>query len=344
MKVFKDEGLDITIEANLKSINFLDVEVDLATGLHRPYTKPNNTLLYIDTKSNHPKCVTKNTAPAVQKRLSELSSNEDIFNQAAPPYQAALDNAGHKHTLKYEETSTPQKRTNNRRQKTYFNPPFAMNVKTNVGADFLKCIDSCFPEGHPLRRILNRHTLKISYRTMPNMAQIISRHNSKTVRQQQPLAAAEVKTCSCPKAVRDSQACPLGGQCLKENTIYQATVTQVASGKVETYVGLASTTWKARFNVHTASMKNKPKPQAKSSNSTELSNHTWDLKDKGIDFKIDWKILDRAQTFNPSSKKCRLCLIEKYHLMFSKECATLNRRTEFYAACRHKTKKLISNG
>ena len=77
---------------------------------------------------------------------------------------------------------------------------------------------------------------------------------------------------------------------------------------------------------------------------TELSNHTRELKDKGIDFKIDWTIWDRAQPFNPTSKKCRLCLIEKYHLMFSKECATLNRRTEFYAACRHKTKKLISNG
>ena len=45
VKVFKAEGLDITIQANLKSINFLDVEVDLATGTHRPYTKPNNTLL-----------------------------------------------------------------------------------------------------------------------------------------------------------------------------------------------------------------------------------------------------------------------------------------------------------
>ena len=43
---------------------------------------------------------------------------------------------------------------------------------------------------------------------------------------------------------------------------------------VETYLGLA---------VHKSSMKNKPKPQAKSSNSTELSNHTWNLKDKGID-------------------------------------------------------------
>ena len=91
---------------------------------------------------------------------------------------------------------------------------------------------------------------------MPNMAQIISRHNSKAVRQQQPLAAAEVKTCSCPKAVRDSKSCPLG---LKENTIYQATVTQVVSGKVETYLGLASTTWKASLAVHKSSLKKQTK-------------------------------------------------------------------------------------
>ena len=90
---------------------------------------------------------------------------------------------------------------------------------------------------------------------MPNMAQIISKHNSKTVSQTQ----AKAKTCSCPKAVRESQTCPLGGQCLKENTIYQATVTQVVSGKVETYLGLASTTWKARLAVHKTSMKKQTK-------------------------------------------------------------------------------------
>ena len=61
VKVFKDEGLDITIEANLKIFNFLDVEVDLNTGTHCPYTKPNNTLLYIDINSNHRQCMKKNT-------------------------------------------------------------------------------------------------------------------------------------------------------------------------------------------------------------------------------------------------------------------------------------------
>ena len=34
-KVFKAEGLDITIQDNLKAINFLNVEVDMATGTHQ---------------------------------------------------------------------------------------------------------------------------------------------------------------------------------------------------------------------------------------------------------------------------------------------------------------------
>ena len=107
--------------------------------------------------------------------------------------------------------------------------------------------------------------------------------------EQQPLAAAAARTCSCSKAVRENQTCTLGWQFPKENIIYQ-----VVSGKVETYVGLASTTWKARLAGDKSSMENKLKPQAESYNSPEARKHTWDLKDKRIDFKIDWKFLDRA--------------------------------------------------
>ena len=46
-KIFKKEGLDITIEVNLKIVEFLDVELNLLEETHRPYTKPNNTILYI---------------------------------------------------------------------------------------------------------------------------------------------------------------------------------------------------------------------------------------------------------------------------------------------------------
>ena len=47
----------------------------------------------------------KNIPLACQKRLSLLSSNEDIFNTVAPQYQDALDKAGHKHKLMYNPTA-----------------------------------------------------------------------------------------------------------------------------------------------------------------------------------------------------------------------------------------------
>ena len=164
------------------------------------------------------------------------------------------------------------------------------------------------------------------------------------MKQLETKAPEEAKTCSCPKDVRDSASCPLGRQCLLTNTIYQATVTEVGSGQTQTYTGLASTGWKARLAVHKSSFKHKPKQNFKSSNGTELSKHTWELKEKNIEHTETSNILDRAQHFNPTSKMCRLCLTEKYYLMLNKSCSTLNSRSEFYTACKHMVGKLISNG
>ena len=63
----------------------------MSTGTHRVFTKSNNTLLYVDVNSNHPKSVLRNIPLGVQKRLSELSSSEEVFNQTAPQYQEALE-------------------------------------------------------------------------------------------------------------------------------------------------------------------------------------------------------------------------------------------------------------
>ena len=81
----------------------------------------------------------------------------------------------------------------------------------------------------------------------------------------------------------------------KNLVIYQATVTPKSDPtKAENYVGLCSTTFKERFHNHTTSFKYKEK-----ANSTKLSSHIWDLKNKKIDFEITWKILERAKHFSP---------------------------------------------
>ena len=70
-----------------------------------------------------------------------------------------------------------------RRQRkiTWFNPPYSKNVQTNIGEKFLKLIDKNFPKDHPLRKIINRNTVKVSYKCMPNMKQKISTHNFKVL-------------------------------------------------------------------------------------------------------------------------------------------------------------------
>ena len=80
-KVFKDNGLRITIDANKKIVNFLDVTLDLNKGTHQSYLKPGNKPLYVYSESNHPPSITKNIPVAVNKRLNELSSNKDAFDE-----------------------------------------------------------------------------------------------------------------------------------------------------------------------------------------------------------------------------------------------------------------------
>ena len=81
IKFFQKYGLKITIDVNHQRVNFLDVTLDLSDGLYRPYMKPNNTLLYINNKSNHPPATLKNIPQNINNRVSRNSANEVIFKE-----------------------------------------------------------------------------------------------------------------------------------------------------------------------------------------------------------------------------------------------------------------------
>ena len=68
--IFNQFGLKITIEANMKIINFLDVTLNLSSGKYQPYSKPNNIPLYVHSKSNHPPNIIRNIPLSINKRLS----------------------------------------------------------------------------------------------------------------------------------------------------------------------------------------------------------------------------------------------------------------------------------
>ena len=331
---FKQHNLKITIEANKTTVNFLDVTLNLSTNTHSPYTKPDNTILYVHKNSNHPPTVTKNLPHNINLRLTTLSSNEHEFNKAAPPYQKALNDSGYTHTLKYQHT--PSQPHRNRRQRrrniTWCNPPYNANVQTNVGRKFLHIIETCFPPTHPLHKIFNRHTLKLSYSCMPNVKQHIDSHNRHILNQNRQ-DTSTTTNCNC----RIRTDCPLDGHCLTSNIVYQATVTRQDTGTDCTYIGLCTTDFKARYRNHKTSFTHIDKQHQ-----TELSKHIWQLKSNNIDHSIKWRIMRKTTPYSNRSKKCNLCLSDKYYIICRPETATLNKRSEINSTCRHARQYLLS--
>ena len=100
-KVFKVNNLSITMEANKKIVNFLDVTLDLTNRSFKPFMKPNNKILYVHRQSNHPQALLKNIPENINKRLPCISSTQQVFNETIPPYQKALDESGYNFKLAY---------------------------------------------------------------------------------------------------------------------------------------------------------------------------------------------------------------------------------------------------
>ena len=99
------------------------------------------------------------------------------------------------------------------------------------------------------------------------------------------------------------------------------------------YIGLSSTPFKQRLANHTASFNNKSK-----ANSTELSKYVWQLKQNQEKYLLQWSIVQRSASYNPITKKCNLCLSEKFHIMAAPQNTCLNKRSELISSCRHKQK------
>ena len=178
---FNKIGLNITIDANIRIVNFLDVTLDLNNGTYKPYHKPNESTIYINSDSNHPKNIIKQLPKTINKRINEISSNEDVFNNAARSYNNALQASGYSEPLTFipENSYTQSTRRKNRKRKIiWFNPPYSMSVKTNIGRRFLNLINRHF-HNHRYKKIFNGNNVKVSYSCMPDVKSSITSHNAK---------------------------------------------------------------------------------------------------------------------------------------------------------------------
>ena len=140
-RALEEYGLKITVEANVKSVNFLDVNLSLSTNTFKPYMKPNDTPLYVHKQSNHPKGILRNIPLSVNKRLSCISANENVFKECSQPYQEALARSGYDFELKFNPpTQNQSKKRNRQRRISWFNPPFSVSVKNKIGEQYNKIV------------------------------------------------------------------------------------------------------------------------------------------------------------------------------------------------------------
>ena len=335
VKLFKDCGLRITIQANLRIVNFLDVELNLDTSTYQPYRKPDNNPIYLDKNSNHPKTVLDQLPKSIAKRISDISSNESVFNKSIPLYQEALKKSAFKEKLCYTmyENAGDNNREEKKRRKRkiiWFNPPFSMNVKTNVGKTFLKLVRKHFPRGNPLNKIFNKNTLKVSYSCMGNIASIISSHNRNILN---PDVSSEFG-CNC----RSRNECPLQNKCLTPKIVYRANVENDTNDEKKFYYGVAETPFKERFRNHKRDFNH-----VRYRNTTELSKYIWQLKDLNIIPIITWEI---AAIVKSATKIdcCKLCLTEKLFIIKSIDNdQLLNKKSELVNTCLHRNKLLLKS-
>ena len=135
-------GLSIIVTTNITSVDFLDVTFHLNTESYQPFRKPNNEPKYIDISSNHPPQVLKQLPKSIEKRLSEISSSKEIFDNSKHLYEKALQESGFKEKLCYQQKNVNANSNQNQkicqRNLIWFNLPFSKSVKTNLGKEFFK--------------------------------------------------------------------------------------------------------------------------------------------------------------------------------------------------------------
>ena len=98
--------LSITIQCNLKTVDLLDVTFDVDKNVYKPFRKEINKAIYINKHSKHPPRILQQLPKSIAKRISEMSSIKDIFDESLKPYKDALKESGFREALNFIEPTT----------------------------------------------------------------------------------------------------------------------------------------------------------------------------------------------------------------------------------------------
>ena len=73
------------------------------------------------------------------------------------------------------------------------------------------------------------------------------------------------------------------------------------------------------------------------------SQNIWELKDNNTEFYLKWSIAAYASPYRCGTRRCDLCLTEKYLIARAEQKNLLNKRIELMSKCRHRNKYILKN-
>ena len=197
-----------------------------------------------------------------------------------------------------------------------------------MARSFLTLVSKHFPAASKLHKIFNKNSVKVSYNCLPNVAAIIRGHNTLLSPQQEDLP------CNC----RAKPDCPMRGKCQTQQLVYKAEVKSSNVNPARVYFGATEPTLRTRYGNHKYTFNHEQRRK-----STELSKYVWQLKERQEDYSIQWSISERARAYSSISKRCQLCLSEKFRIITAGRGTCLNRRSELISKCRHTNKFSLAN-
>ena len=110
MSISKSIGINMVIENPYRKINYLDLNFNLLNRKFYLYRKDNNKTNYINSKSNHPPTILKQTPEMIETRLSKNSSNKIMFKNIKKDYNDALKINGYNHEINYIQKNAKKKK------------------------------------------------------------------------------------------------------------------------------------------------------------------------------------------------------------------------------------------
>ena len=134
--------------------------------------------------------------------------------------------------------------------------------------------------------------------------------------------------CNCRGAKDDTSICPLNGNCLESNIIYRADIK--SNGEERTYLGSTGNSFKTRYALHKASLKNEAHK-----NPTTLSSYFWEQCKNGNQPQIKWNIVKKVRGHYNQKHGCPLCNRERLEIARANKAKLLNKRNELRANCPH---------